>query len=173
MDKAKLLEASLGRSIVELVKKSDHRVLAVWAADCAERVLPYFESRFPEDARPRKAIEAGREWARTGIFRMADVRGASLAAHVAAREADDDSAPRFAARAAGQAVATAHVATHSLGAAWYAVKAVRAADPQDAEVNVAKELDWECRRLLELVNAPDRRTAPEAPSAIRCRRSRS
>jgi hypothetical protein len=36
-------------------------------------------------------------------------------------------APRFAAYAAGQAGAVAHVAAHELGAAAYAIKAVRAA----------------------------------------------
>lgn len=40
--------------------------LAIWAADCDERVLPYFEEKYPEDNRPRKANEACRTWARTG-----------------------------------------------------------------------------------------------------------
>ena len=47
--------------------KQDQRLLAFWAADCAEHVLPYFEENYPEDDRPRKAIEAGRAWARGEI----------------------------------------------------------------------------------------------------------
>jgi hypothetical protein len=47
--------------------KQDHRLLALWAADCAEHVLPFFEEHYPEDDRPRKAIEAGRAWARGEI----------------------------------------------------------------------------------------------------------
>jgi len=43
------------------------RSLALWAADCAERVLPYFEEKYPRDDRPRKAIEAARAWARGEI----------------------------------------------------------------------------------------------------------
>jgi hypothetical protein len=42
----------------------DHKLLALWAADCAEHVLLYFEKMCPEDDRPRKAIEAARAWAR-------------------------------------------------------------------------------------------------------------
>src|SRR5574337_667894 len=100
--------------------KQDQRLMATWAADCAERVLPFFEKAYPKDNRPRKAIEACRTWVRTGVFKMADIRGASLAAH-----------------AAGQAVATAHVRQHAFGAAYYALKAVAAVNPVNAEVNLA------------------------------------
>ena len=148
--KIKFIDASINKSITELVKKSQHKVLAIWAADCANRVLPYFEKEFPEDDRPRKAIEACREWARTGIFRMADVRRTALSAHAAAREAKEDSAARFAARATGQAMATAHVPTHSIAAAWYAAKAIWAANPQNAKENIAKERDWQYQHLIEL-----------------------
>jgi len=42
------------------VDGQDRESLALWAADCAEHVLPYFEEKYPEDARPRRAIEAAR-----------------------------------------------------------------------------------------------------------------
>lgn len=122
--------------------KEDQKLLALWAADCAEHVLPYFEKEFSKDDRPRKAIKACRTWVRTGVFKMADIRRDSLAAHAAAREAEEDSAARFAARAAGQAVATAHVAQHAYGAAYYALKAVVAASPKNAEVKAVKEYKW-------------------------------
>jgi hypothetical protein len=92
----------LDKQIAELAVNTDHKALAVWACDCAERVLPYFEKRYPEDSRPRLAIEAGRAWARTGVFRMADVRSVALAAHAAARAAEGDDAARSTARAAGR-----------------------------------------------------------------------
>jgi len=138
-------------SILELVKKTDHKTLAVWAIDCVERVMPYFEEKYPNDHRPRTAIESLRKWIRTGIFKMADVRKASLDAHAAAREVEEDNAARSAARAAGQAMATAHVPTHSVGAASYALQAVyRATDSPDADAAVAKERDWQYRHLLKL-----------------------
>jgi hypothetical protein len=135
---------------VNLVKKysrQDQKLMAAWAADCAKRVLPLFEKAYPNDDRPRQAIKACRAWVRTGVFKMADIRGASLAAHAAARAAKENEAACFAARAAGQAVATAHVPQHAYGAAYYALKAIAAADPETAEVKIAREWNWQSRRL--------------------------
>jgi len=127
--------------------KQDQRSLAIWAADCAERVLPFFEKPYPKDDRPRKAIEACRTWVRTGVFKMADIRETSLAAHTAAREAKENNAACFAARAAGQVVATSHVPQHAFGVPYYALKAVAAADPANAEVNIAQEWNWQIRHV--------------------------
>jgi hypothetical protein len=113
--------------------------------------MPYFEEEYPEDHRPRNAIEACREWVRTGVFKMANIRKAALASHAAAREVGEDNAARSAARAAGQAVATAHVPTHSIGAANYALQAIhRATNASDADAAIAKERDWQYQHLLEL-----------------------
>jgi hypothetical protein len=113
--------------------------------------MPYFEGECPKDNRPRKAIEACREWIRTGVFKMADIRRAALASHAAARDVGKDNAARSAARAAGQAVATAHVRTHSIGAANYALQAIhRANHPSAADAAIAKERDWQYQHLLEL-----------------------
>jgi hypothetical protein len=129
--------------------KHDQRLLAVWAADCAEHVLPLFEKAYPNDGRPRKAIEACRAWVRTGVFKMSLIRDASLTAHAAAREAKENNAACFAARAAGQAVATAHVPQHAFGAAYYALKAVAASDPANAEAKIGEEQDWITKSLPE------------------------
>lgn len=123
--------------------RQDHLRMAVWAADCAERVLPFFEHVQPKDDRPREALKVCRTWARTGVFSMPTIRGASLAAHAAARAVKAPSAPCFAARAAGQAVATAHVPQHAFGGAYYALKAVVAANPAHAEANVEEEYRWQ------------------------------
>lgn len=128
-------------------EKRDQRALARWAADCAERVLPLFEKAAPQDARPRKAIEACREWVQTDVFRMDVIRGVSLAAHAAARDMQADPAACFAARAAGHAVATAHVAQHAFRAALYALKASVAADHAQAQANAAAEQSWQARQV--------------------------
>src|SRR5581483_5662208 len=117
----------------------DHHLLALWAAACAEHVLPLFEALQPSDPRPRFAIEQARAWTR-GEIRMWDSRTAAGHAMGAAR--DLKGAPRHAAYAAGQAAAVAHVAAHELGAAAYAIKAVRAAAPP-GESDAAGRL--ECR----------------------------
>uniref|UniRef100_UPI00319E96CA putative immunity protein n=1 Tax=Methanoculleus sp. UBA331 TaxID=1915502 RepID=UPI00319E96CA len=129
--------------------KQDQVTMAAWAADCAERVLGLFEKAYPADDRPRNAIETCRTWVRTGVFRMSEIRGASLAAHAAARDAKENNAACFAARAAGQAVATAHVPQYAYGAAYYALKAVAAADPVHTGVNVAREREWQAGHLPE------------------------
>ena len=122
--------------------EQEHRLLAVWAADCAEHVLPYFEAIYPKDDRPRKAILAARLWER-GDLAMLQARKAAFAAHAAARAATQPAA-RAAARAAGHAAAAAHVAGHARYAAAYAVKA--------AEINddaAEAESDWQGNRLPE------------------------
>lgn len=126
--------------------KQDQRLLAIWAADCAERVLPFFEKAYPKDDRPRKAIEACRTWVRTGVFKMAEIRKASLSAHAAAREAKENNAACFAAHAAGQAVATAHVPQHAFGPAYYALK-IAAVNSANAKIKIAKELKWQTQHL--------------------------
>lgn len=103
---------------------ADHHLLALWAALCAEHVLPLFEAERPGDPRPRQAIEQVRAWAR-GEAGLMESRAAGGHAMAAARVLSG--AGRHAAFAAGQAGVVAHVAAHELGAAAYAIKAVRAA----------------------------------------------
>src|SRR5262249_22782243 len=64
---------------------SDHQLLALWAASCAEHVLDLFESAQPEDPRPRQAIEQTRAWVR-GEITMSQARTATGAANAAARD---------------------------------------------------------------------------------------
>lgn len=122
-----------------------HRLLALWAADCAEHVLHFFEEAHPGDDRPRRAIEAVRAWTR-GELTMMQSRNAAFAANAAAREASG--AARFAAYAAGQAAAVPHVAAHELGAAAYAIKAARAAAPKEEQEEAGRlECRWQRARL--------------------------
>jgi len=121
------------------LRDDDHHLLAVWAADCAEHVLPLFEEARPGDDRPRRAIDLGRAWAR-GEVSMTEARAAGGHANAAARELSG--AARHAAFAAGQAGVVAHVAAHELGAAAYAIKAVWAASDEGERVDAGRQ---ECR----------------------------
>jgi hypothetical protein len=122
-----------------------HRLLAGWALGCAEHVLHLFEEQQPEDRRPREALEIGRAWIR-GELRMTDAHNAAFQANAAARGMPD--AAKFAALAAGQAVAVAHVAAHDLGAAAYAIRAAGASVPaEDAARARAAEREWQRERL--------------------------
>lgn len=111
MKNSKLSLKKHKEEFIEIVKQTDQKTLAIWAIDCAIRVLPYFEAKYPEDHRPRRALETLQTWIDTGVFKMVVIRKASLDAHTAARDVGEDTPARSAARACGQAVATAHVPT--------------------------------------------------------------
>jgi hypothetical protein len=128
---------------------SDHHLLALWAAACAEHVLYLFESAKPSDPRPRRAIEQARAWAR-GEIKMSQARAAAGAANTAAR--DLSGAERHAAYAAAQAAVVAHVAAHELGAAAYAIKAARAAAPEGEGGKAARlECLWQRDQLPKAI----------------------
>jgi hypothetical protein len=127
----------------------DHQLLALWAAACAQHVLRLFESVQPSDPRPRHAIEQARAWAR-GEIQMSQSRAAGGHANAAAR--DLSGAARHAAYAAGQAALVAHVAAHELGAAAYAIKAVRAAASQGERESAGRlECQWQREQLPEAI----------------------
>ena len=84
------------------LQDADHRLLAVWAADCAQHVLHFFEQVQPDDDRPRRAIEQAHAWVR-GEITMTEARTAAGHAMGAARALRG--AAREAAYAAGQAAA--------------------------------------------------------------------
>lgn len=128
-----------------LLTDAHHQLPALWAVTCAEHVLHHFETVRPDDTRPRNAIELARAWAR-GEVSMTESRNSAGHANAAARDLID--APRFAAYAAGQAAAVAHVAAHQLGAAAYAIKAARAAAPADQGDDAARrECQWQRAQL--------------------------
>jgi len=129
----------------------DHRMVASWAADCAERVLPLFESESPADSRPRDAIARTRAFARGEL----DAAGEIRRRFVAGRAARDVTTPPAiaAARAAAQAAGVAHMGAHALGAAAYAATAVGLSRPD--QVNAAhEEIRWQLEKL-----SPEARTA--------------
>jgi hypothetical protein len=104
-------------------------------------VLHLFEESVPSDSRPRDAIEATRPWA-SGRLTMMECRARGGHAMGAARPLKG--AARYAAYAAGQAACVSHVPEHDLGAAAYAIKAVRAAQSTGAG---RLERDWQRDQL--------------------------
>lgn len=110
--------------------KDHHRLLMKWAVLCAEHVLPLFGEVI--DERLINALSVAKEWANENTSAGRAIK-ASLGAHAAAREAASPVSVAVA-RSVGQAVATAHMADHSIGAAIYALKAVKIAGQSvDAE----------------------------------------
>lgn len=128
-----------------------HQLLALWAAKCAEHVLPLFESERPDDDRPRRAIELARAWTR-GEIPMREAHKAAFVANAAGRGLPD--AAKLAALSAGQAVAVAHVAAHELGAAAYAIRAACAAVDEGKQERVRRrECAWQRKQLPAAIRA--------------------
>ncbi len=129
----------------------NHRLLAEWAAKCAEHVLRLFEDECPRDDRPGKAIESARSWAR-GRIKLEEAKKSAFRSNAAAGKLRG--AARFAAYAAGQAAVVGHVAAHELGAAAYAIKAVMAAGEEKERIgNARKECRWQIAQLPDEIKA--------------------
>ena len=129
----------------QALSEGDRRIVAAWAADCAERVLPLFEREAPDDIRPRDAIERARAFSRGEL----DAAGEIRRRFVAGRAAHNVSpAAIAAARSAAQAAGVAHMGAHALGAAAYAVKAAALSAP-DRPSAVDDEVAWQLGRLTD------------------------
>jgi hypothetical protein len=129
----------------------DRRLVAAWAADCAEHVLAIFEREAPDDTRPADLIARARAFA-DGTLGAGDAIRMRFSGGVPAGE-DLSAAAVMAARSAGQAAAVCHMGAHGLGAAAYAVRGVelaRADDPRSAE----SEIRWQVGHM-----EPEVRTA--------------
>jgi len=128
------------------LKKEQHIQLIKWACDCAENVLPLFGETL--DERLKNALLIANQWAK-GMATVGDARNASLSAISVARELSNPTSIAVA-RSIGHAVATAHMADHSLGAALYALKAIKSAGQSiDAERKWQNEqLPSEIRELV-------------------------
>lgn len=143
----------------QTLSESDRRVVAMWAADCAERVLGLFEAEVPGDYRPRDAIARTRAFARGDLGVAGEIRRRFVAGG-AARDAKTPAAAA-AARAAGQSAAIPHMGAHALGAAGYAAKAVGLATASDRrESSVSDEIHWQLRQMSPAVRAALRLLPP-------------
>lgn len=128
----------------QTLSESDRRIVALWAADCAERVLPLFEAEDSGDRRAREGIERTRAFGRGELDAAGEIRRRFEAGR-AARTVSGPAAVA-AARSAGQASGVAHMGAHALGAAAYAAKAAALAG-EDAEAARRAEVQWQIEHL--------------------------
>lgn len=112
------------QSLARTIETQSKATLTNWAVDYAERVLlPLWNERRPDDARPLSALFAARAWL-SGAIKLPQAKVAILACHAAAREADADPVAQAVARAIGQSASTIHSARHCIGLALYGAIAV-------------------------------------------------
>jgi hypothetical protein len=134
----------------QALSEADRRLVAMWAADCAERVLALFEAEAPSDDRPRDAIARARAFGRGELDAAGEIRRRFVAGRAA--QAVSSPAAVAAARAAAQASGVAHMGAHALGAAAYAAKAVRLAAP-DRPTAVSEEIAWQLEHMTAEVRS--------------------
>jgi hypothetical protein len=146
----------------QTLSEPDRRVVAEWAADCAERVLDLFEAEAPGDDRPRALIARTRAFARGDLGTAEGIRQ-RFAGGVGAGDVRTPAAAA-AARAAGQAVAVCHMGAHALGAAAYAVMAASLAEPARAEAG-EDEIRWQVGRMSTMVRTALRALPPVGENA--------
>jgi hypothetical protein len=134
----------------QALTEPERRLVAAWAAACAERVLPLFEAERPHDHHPRDAIARTQAYARAELGTAEEIL-ARFANGGAAREAGSPAAAA-AARAAGQAAAVCHMGAHALGAAGYAARAIGLARPDDPNAP-RKEIEWQLANMTPEIRA--------------------
>ena len=134
----------------QTLSEADRRLVASWAADCAERVLGIFESEVPNDPRPRNLIERTRAFATGNADTANEIRN-RFKGGVGVNDVNSDSA-MAAARSAGQAHAVSHMGAHGLGAAAYAVRAVSMANHNDPQT-VENEISWQIEHMSDEVRS--------------------
>jgi hypothetical protein len=153
----------------QTLSEADRRIVAGWAADCAERVLGLFEAEAPGDSRPRDAIARTRAFARGELGVAEEIRRRFIGGAAATRNVTAPAAAA-AARAAGQAASIPHMGAHALGAAAYAAKAAGLAGPDRPET-VGEEIRWQLdhmspavrRALRPLPPVGENRSGPLGP----------
>jgi len=110
------------QNLTHLIEGQNHRVLVMWALNCARLTLKHFEAEYPHELRPRICLEQCEEWA-TGKIKMALAKRAILDAHAAAKDLKDvQNALRC--HAIAHAGATVHVSTHAIGLPIYELTAI-------------------------------------------------
>jgi hypothetical protein len=128
------------------LKKEHHRQLIKWACDCVEHAVLHF-SEIP-DKRLIDALCTAKNW-QLGNASVGDARSASMNAISVARESSEPS-EIYLARAVGHAAASAHMADHSIRAAEYALKTVKAKgkSPEEERIWQNEIIPSEIRELV-------------------------
>jgi len=138
--------------MIELIETIDHKILATWSIDCLERFMPYLESKYPNEERPRKAINILKDWIDDEIT-MWEARKYCYPVLAFAREIEEtDKVGCQIARACNHALATCHVPTHCEGVTIYTLSAIQYQNINQDNVMklMEEEREWQINHLLKL-----------------------
>ena len=135
------------QDLIRLIELQKHRTLVMWAFDCAQVPLSLLEAKYPNELRPRKALELCEAWAR-GIIKMPEAKRAILDCHAVAKEIDEKEYIAIV-HAIGHACATVHVETHALGLVFYELTAIVLKEGlEKCDLAVSEKISYYYDRLL-------------------------
>lgn len=130
-----------------LIEQQKHRTLVMWALDCAKEPLAQVEKSYPDELRPRRALELCEDWAR-GRIKMPAAKRGILDVHAVAKEIDDKVCGALC-HGIGHAGATVHVETHALGLPFYELTAFVLKFGKGAyQGPVLEKIDYYYQRLI-------------------------
>lgn len=148
-------------ALMRLIDTQSKATICKWCMDyAAARILPIFEKRYPDDSRPRNALNAARDYLE-GKVKFPTVKNIILnECHAAARELDADPAAQAAARACGQGSAVVHTLSHSIGLYFYGAAAIAydrvgLNEPTEVYDRIAEEVCADMTAALQAIAVED------------------
>lgn len=110
------------QDLIKLFEIQNHRVMALWAFDFASESIAKFEEKYPEEKRPREALEKAKDWA-SGKIKMHLAQRKILDCHAVTKEMENKEDIAIC-HSIGQACAVVHIARHAIGYALYDLTAL-------------------------------------------------
>lgn len=147
-------ESKCLKDLIELIKVQKHRTLVLWAFECIKEPLKIFEEKYPNEKRPRKAIELCKMWA-SGEIKMPEAKKAILDCHAVCKEIDDE---YYIALCHGiaQGISTVHVETHALGLPFYELTSIVIKNRDNYEEKVKEKIKYYIDTLTYFQNNVDK-----------------
>lgn len=140
--------------LIELIKRQKHRTLVLWAFECVKSPLKIFEEKYPDEKRPRKAIELCKMWA-SGEIKMPEAKRAILDCHAVCKEIDDEYYIALC-HSIGQGISTVHVETHALGLPFYELTSIVIKNKNNYEEKVKDKINYYIDTLIYFQNNIDK-----------------
>ena len=110
------------QDLTMLFREQSHKTMVLWALDLAAESVAKLEEKYPDENRPREALEAARAWA-AGMIKMRPVQRKILDCHAFAKEIGSKEDIALC-HAIGQACAVVHTAGHAIGYPMYELSAI-------------------------------------------------
>lgn len=130
---------------MELMARLDHKVIILWAFDCVKVPLALLEAKYPNEQRPRIAVELCKQWAE-GKIKMPVAKKAILECHQVSKEVEDIYYASLC-HAIGQAVSSVHVQTHAIGLSIYELSSIVFLNQENAKPILEDKLRYYYQKL--------------------------